>query len=580
MNTPTSTISSFFGRLATLLLIPLLVFATGCDSNGDNGGGNGGEPVAPNAAFSTTVDGFTVSLDASESGDPDGGSIQSYNWDLGDEETETGVQVEHTYATVGDFNVTLTVVDDDGQEASTSETIAINPSTITVTDNIDSNTTWTADREYVLDGLIFVDPDVTLTIEPGTVVKGRPQSDISNNDGASALIVRRGGQLIADGTADSPIIFTSTQDDLSDPADLGPTDRGLWGGIILLGRAPISEPSAVQIEGIPDTDNALFGGDDPADNSGTLRYVSIRHGGFSISGVSGDEINALTMGGVGSGTTIEFIESFANLDDGFEWFGGTVHSRYLVSAFNADDSFDWDTGFRGTGQYWFAIQGADAAGRGGELDGFDLTTDANADEFSDPVVTNATLIGSGVGATPDGGNDFTLRIRAGGASEWYNSVFTAYPDQAIRIDADDTSNERFVEGDITIRNNVFFDFGAGSDIPSIVRNGDPSEGPTTNANGNTRDEQFAADNVFLDPQLGGISRVADGGLDPRPSAGDLPAAEGKASFENTSADGSGDFPGVDLTPLEDAGFIGAFDPNADLWTTGWTKLSTEGYTVQ
>ena len=185
---------------------------------------------------------------------------------------------------------------------------------------------------------------MTLTIEPGTVVRGRPQSDISNNDGASALIVRRAGQLIADGTQTDPIVFTSTLDDLSDPDDLGPSDRGLWGGIILLGRAPISEPQSPQVEGIPDTENALFGGDDPDDNSGTLRYVSIRHGGFSISGVSGDEINGLTMGAVGRGTTIEFVEVFANLDDGFEWFGGTVHTNNLVSAFCADDAYDWGHG--------------------------------------------------------------------------------------------------------------------------------------------------------------------------------------------------------------------------------------------
>ena len=557
--------------LVTLVLIPFLVLV-GCDDNG-SGGTTQEEPTAE---FTTTVDEFTVEFDASGSSDPDGGEIQSYDWEFGDGTSGSGATTTHTYDEIGDFNVTLEVVDDENTIGTTQQTVSINPNQIVVTDDITSNTTWTANRTYVLDGLIFVNPDVTLTIEPGTVIKARPQADISNNDGASALIVRRAGKLIADGEVDNPIIFTSTRDDLSDPSDLGPTDRGLWGGVILLGRAPISEPSAVQIEGIPDTENALFGGTRPDDNSGIVRYVSIRHGGFSISGVSGDEINGLTMGAIGSETTIEFVEVFSNLDDGFEWFGGTVHTNNLVSAFCADDSFDWDTGFRGTGQFWFAVQSPDAAGRGGELDGFDLTTNENADQFSDPVVTNATLIGSGVGATPDGGNDFTLRIRNGGAGEWYNSIFTAYPDQAIRIDADDGANDRFVNGDITLRNNVFFDFGAGSTIPDIIRDGNGE----TNGNGNTRDEQFDADNTFADPALGGIDRGLNGALDPRPTASSLPTPEGKNSFENTSASGSADFPGVDLAPIEDVNYLGAFEPGAPLWTTGWTKLSTEGYTVE
>ena len=557
--------------LAVLLLVPLLAL-TGCDSNDSDMEQTQDGP--PQLAVSSNIDQFTVSFDASGTIDPDGGSIQSYNWDFGDGDTETGAQVENTYAQTGDFNVSLEAVDDEGESADTSFTVTVDPDRIVVTDDVDGSTTWSSDKTYILDGLVFVNPGATLTIEPGTVVKARPQNDISTEDGASALIVRRDGTINADGSADSPIIFTSTQDDLEDDSDLGPTDRGLWGGVILLGKAPISEPQAVQIEGIPDTENALFGGSDPADDSGTMRYVSIRHGGFSISGVSGDEINGLTMGAIGSGTTIEYIEVFSNLDDGFEWFGGTVHARNLAAAYCADDAFDWDTGFRGTGQFWFAVQSSDAAGRGGELDGFDLTTDENADEFSDPVVTNATFIGSGVGASPDGGNDFALRIRNGGASEWYNSIYTAYPDLAVRIDADDGANDRWQAGDVTLRNNVFFDFGAGTDIPSIVRDGNGE----TNPNGNTRDQQVDADNTFQDPQLGGIDRGRNGTLDPRPGA-DLPAPEAKGTFENTSAGGSSDFPGVDLGPIQDVSYLGAFDPGASLWTNGWTKLSTEGYTT-
>ncbi|MFB6098913.1 MAG: T9SS C-terminal target domain-containing protein, partial [Salinibacter sp.] len=298
----------------------------------------------------------------------------------------------------------------------------------------------------------------------------------------------------------------------------------------------------------------------------TLEYISIRHGGFSITGVSGDEINGLTLGGIGRGTTINHIEIFANADDGIEWFGGTVHAHHLVSAFCGDDAFDWDTGFRGTGQFWFAVQATDDAGRGGELDGFDSTTDENTEEFSDPVVANATLIGSGSNSGV-GSNSPTLRIRNGGASEWYNSIFTAYPNTALRIDADDSADQRWKAGDIVIRNNVFFDYGAGSSIPAVVE-------------GTSRDSTIKADNVFMDPQLAGISRSRSGSLDPRPEASGLPTPEDKSSFENTSATPRDNYVGVDLGPIENTDYLGAFAPNGDLWTTGWTKLSTNGYMVQ
>ncbi|MBD3225394.1 MAG: T9SS C-terminal target domain-containing protein, partial [Caldithrix sp.] len=139
---------------------------------------------------------------------------------------------------------------------------------ITVTDDITSNTSWTSDNVYILDGLIFVDSLNTLTIEAGTIIKGLQQSNITTGDGASALVVRRGGMIDAEGTAENPIIFTSELDDVSNANDLTETDRGLWGGIILLGKATTNQPTTDnQIEGIPPELNALYGGNDDADNS-------------------------------------------------------------------------------------------------------------------------------------------------------------------------------------------------------------------------------------------------------------------------------------------------------------------------
>ena len=196
------------------------------------------------------------------------------------------------------------------------------PSTgnVIVTSNISSSTTWTSDKVYQLGGRITVLDGVTLTIEPGTIIKG----EAGTGANATALLVARGGKLIADGDADAPIIFTSVADEIT-PADiaagnfgspnLDPTINGLWGGVIVLGKARISasnedsgeDLTEVQIEGIPTSDpNGLYGGSDDADNSGIIRYISIRHGGANIG--AGNEINGLTLGGVGNGTVVEHIE--------------------------------------------------------------------------------------------------------------------------------------------------------------------------------------------------------------------------------------------------------------------------------
>ena len=204
-------------------------------------------------------------------------------------------------------------------------------------------TTWTSNNVYILTGYVFVESGQILTIEPGTVVKGAPGSGVD----ASALIVTKGGQLIADGTAESPIIFTFEGDPLD--GSVAYDTRGQWGGIIILGNATTNFGGPAQIEGIP-TDNNLaeYGGDNDADNSGILRYVSIRHGGTELG--AANEINGLTLAGVGSGTTIDHIEVVSNLDDGIEFFGGAVSATHVLVAFCGDDSFDWDQGYHGARQ--------------------------------------------------------------------------------------------------------------------------------------------------------------------------------------------------------------------------------------
>lgn len=416
--------------------------------------------------------------------------------------------------------------------------------TINITDaSIDGSETWTADNTYVLSGLVFVEDGESLTIEPGTVIKGKAGEGAA----ASALVVARGGKIFAEGTAEAPIIFTAEADDVADVEDFGETDRGLWGGLIVLGRSTLNSPVA---SGTPITDNiegidineprGVFGGSDEVDNSGVIRYVSIRHGGTLIG--ADNEINGLTLGAVGSGTTIEFVEVFANLDDGIEFFGGTVNTKWLVVAFCGDDSFDYDQGFRGKGQFWFTIQDSDS-GDGGEHDG-DIDDDTKT-PLSAPVVYNATFIGAGADS---GTTRRAFNIRDNAGAFYHNSIFTDFGGRGI--DVQDDSAGRVAAGDLDFTNNIWWAFGAGSTPAEIA-----------SANALALFTEGDRNNEIVDPQLRGISRTFDGVLDPRPADGS-PALSGDLSVPS-----DGFFSAVS--------YKGAFGEVN--WASSWTALGAGGY---
>jgi hypothetical protein len=237
---------------------------------------------------------------------------------------------------------------------------------VLVSANITENTTWETGKVYILETRVAVVSGVTLTIQPGVIVKG----EAGTGANATALLVARGGKIMAEGTADAPIIFTSVADEIMPgevaSPNLDPVLNGLWGGLLILGNAPISaELASMQIEGIPPSDqNGLYGGDNAADNSGVIRYVSIRHGGANIG--EGNEINGLTLGGVGSGTIIENVEIVANQDDGIEWFGGKVNVTNAIIWNTGDDAVDTDQSWGGTLDNFIVINPGDECF---ELDG-------------------------------------------------------------------------------------------------------------------------------------------------------------------------------------------------------------------
>ena len=262
----------------------------------------------------------------------------------------------------------------------------------TLEGNITENKTLDASKIWLIKGRVSVTDGITLTIPAGTIIKAAPGTGAD----ASTLIVARGGKIIANGTADNPIIMTAAADNIevggtypeSGPA-LKVDTRGLWGGLLILGKAPCSFKSDVtelQIEGIPTSDtNGLYGGSVADDNSGSFQYISIRHGGAEIG--EGNEINGLTLGGVGSGTTVNQIEVLGNVDDGIEFFGGTVKATNLLVWGQGDDAIDIDQGYAGTIDGALVVLTA-ASDHGFEIDG---------PEGSAPgrfTLKNATVIGA------------------------------------------------------------------------------------------------------------------------------------------------------------------------------------------
>ncbi|MDG1374791.1 MAG: hypothetical protein P8P38_05605 [Flavobacteriaceae bacterium] len=281
--------------------------------------------------------------------------------------------------------------------------------TVSVSGMISESTTWTNDNIYVLNQKVVVPSGVVLTIQAGTIIKGTE----GTGSLASALIVAQGGKLNAVGTATEPIIFTSINDNIevgqTAGTNLNETNSGLWGGLIVLGYAPSSfsgDVDVVQIEGIPADDTfGLYGGEDATDNSGVYQYISIRHGGALIG--EGNEINGLTLGGVGSGTVIENIEVVANVDDGIEFFGGTVNATNLLVWAQGDDAIDIDQGYSGIIDNAIVILGANSD-HAFEIDGPEGTATGSF------TLRNSTIIGNSV---TENGEYADYRSKAMGRTE-------------------------------------------------------------------------------------------------------------------------------------------------------------------
>jgi hypothetical protein len=560
------------------------------------------------------------------------------------------------------------------------------PTIVSYPTAVNTDTVWgdhPDEAEIILDGAIFVKDNATLTILPGVIVRGQPRTAAAGATTVGvpgSLVVTRTGRLIAEGGPANPIVFTTAAvdndangepDDLDasgrldaypgfDPVgcpgacvpDLTPTyydanpktdplsplspagreNLQLWGGLVLLGNAPtnlgdvagqgvgVRSIEGLAVPGFPIADT-LYGGTQPHDDSGSLQYLSIRHAGDEIGG--GNELNGLTLGGVGDGTEISHIEIYCNFDDGFEWFGGTVNGKFLSAAFVGDDTFDLDQGYTGVNQYLFGVQpffqeaagtspnaqyGSASGDKLGEFDGDDCgpdpdlpnncstrtNEDGSVDEIaappapawpqSNPAMYNMTVLGNNgvtnAGVAFPNTAKIGIQFRHGFAGDVLNSIVLNAGGAAFVLDTG--LNESVNGGLVDAIDNV------NDGLTRIVSttmsgNGAAVAGNLTPALSNG--DAYSA-------SLGGGANVLNGGA----FAGLINSV---VSFDPNGAGNNGKLAGAQATPvnprpagpvgttaatpgrtpgIDNVSYRGAFDPTQPaLWTTGWTALNAGGF---
>ncbi len=421
--------------------------------------------------------------------------------------------------------------DDDTFQADTAVDVMIGPdgcpvdADVIITDDIDIDTTWTC-PDYLLQGAVFVTNGATLTIEPGVSIYGDAGSP------QSGLIVTRGSSIDARGTATEPIVFTSGNAD-------GDRATGDWAGLALLGAATINNGADAdgvlegRLEGLDATDpRALFGGSDDASSCGTLEYVRIEFAGAELS--PDNELNGLTVGGCGSGTTISHVQVHRGKDDGIEFFGGTAGMDHVVITGASDDSLDFDLGWRGNVQFLVVHQFPGVGDNG--IEGDNLGSNERATPRTRPTIFNATFIG-----TPDTRG---MVLREGALGTLRNFIITDFGSEAVDLRAAEVDLATDWPASLSIENSFFFN--NGDDTEEVGERDDDGGFLEGDAIADT-----ARANVFdVDPMIPDVSSTT-------PSY--VPS---NAALMGQATPPSGFDP--------NGTYAGAFEPGGDDWTIGWT----------
>ena len=433
----------------------------------------------------------------------------------------------------------------------TSTTAFAEPATTIISGDIKTNTVLKTGRTYQLRGFVYVTDGATLRIEPGVTITG-------DNTTRSTLIITRNGKIDAQGTATQPIVFTSSK---TTGANIGD-----WGGLVILGNSTNNGAfngtnGLMEIEGgVNDVRGyGLHGGNQTADNSGTLKYVRIEFPGIAFQ--PDNEINGLTLGSVGSGTTLEYIQVAYSGDDSFEWFGGTVNAKYLIAYRGTDDDFDTDFGFSGRIQFGIAIRDTAIAdfATGGASNSFESDNDAGGSTRTpqtSPVFSNMTLIGPWANASATAGVAAPFQrgahIRRNSALSVFNSAIIGWRN-GMRLDGDLTVANA-VGGSLEAKNNVLAGNLTTADQVVTAGGANPSFNTVNwlNTTGSGNSVQSAMTGL-----IGSYNYVS---FDPRPAAGS-PLLTG-ASFTSSK---------LNNTFFTQVAYEGAVGAN-DTWWQGWTRF--------
>jgi hypothetical protein len=408
-------------------------------------------------------------------------------------------------------------------------TTTLNDGTIRIEGSTGKDYTFETTKSYLLSGFVYVDSGATLTIQPGTIIRGDKASK-------GTLIIRRGGKINANGTAQAPIVFTSDKE----PGSRNPGD---WGGLIICGKAPVNLPGGeAQIEGGP---SALYGGSNPNDNSGVLRYVRIEYAGIPFQ--PNQEINGLTLGGVGQGTQIEYIQISYCGDDSYEMFGGNVNLKYIISYKTTDDDLDTDNGYTGKVQFGVVLRDANIADVSGS-NAFESDNDATGTALTPNtkgVFSNISVFGPKQDTAMAVNSNFKrgAHLRRNTQTCIYNSLISGFP---VGLLVDGTSCEANANSDaLQVRNTVI----AACNTPLSTASGSSfniSNWFTTSPSGNSI--QFESTGLCVAPYASTPNFL------PAPGSILLSGAD----FANQNMDG-----------LEVVPFRGAFGTSD--WTTGWAN---------
>lgn len=423
--------------LASVFALAVMFGTVSCSDDDEKEGTIAVSAIAVNPTTAAVKPGATVILSATVT--PEDATDKTITWSSSDEKVAT---VDGGKVTgVAEGNATITATTKSGDKTATC-TVTVSedaPAVIedTLEGNITADRTISAANKNFLKGFVYVKSGATLTIEAGSVIKG---ISVASGERAASLIIEPGAKIIAEGTVDKPIVFTSDKEP-------GKRVTGDWGGLIICGNARVNRTNQPTIEGGPGTHYGNTTSDEfNGESSGKLKYVRIEFAGYPLE--PDKEINGLTFGGVGSGTEVEFVQVSYSNDDSYEWFGGTVNAKHLIAYKGWDDDFDTDYGYTGKLQFLLSVRDKDIADTS-DSNGFESDNDGDGSTntpFTKPVFSNVTLIGPFYGKVSDrtqaeveaktadaangakgGKYQAAMHLRRNSSLNVYNSVFTGWP---------------------------------------------------------------------------------------------------------------------------------------------------------